>query len=141
MLEKRFADYSILSLRFMIVLIFLYHGIPKSLNWSLAAEKFVDMGFPGFLGPITGIVEVIASIFILLGIYSKSSNLLLAFIMAGALIGVHIPDSIQQAKLTAGLERDLMLLVGVIVLAAFGPGLLSLSSPSSSSSKQSTVEN
>lgn len=135
MLQKRFADYSLLSLRLMIVLIFLYHGIPKSINWTLAAQKFVDMGFPGFLGPITGIVEIIASILILFGLYSKVSNLILAFIMAGAIAGVHIPDSLAQAKVTAGLERDLMILVGVLVLAAVGPGILSISS------KRSALEN
>ncbi|MEM9908713.1 MAG: DoxX family protein [Cyanobacteria bacterium P01_D01_bin.44] len=86
------------------------------------------MGFPGFLGPITGIAEVIASVLILLGLYSKLSNLLLAFIMAGAIAGVHIPASVEQATVTAGLERDLMILVGVLVLAAFGPGILALSS-------------
>ncbi|MEM8809941.1 MAG: DoxX family protein [Cyanobacteria bacterium P01_G01_bin.38] len=128
MLKHRFADYSLLLLRLMVVFIFLYHGLPKAINWPLAMQKFVDMGFPGFLGPITGIVEVIASVLILLGLYSKLSNLLLAVIMAGAIAGVHIPASLAQATVTAGLERDLMILVGVLVLAAFGPGILSLSS-------------
>lgn len=122
----RFSDYSLVLLRLMIVLIFLYHGVPKAINWPLAMEKFINMGFPGFLGPITGIVEVVASVLILLGLYSKASSFLLAFIMAGAIAGVHIPASLAQATVTAGLERDLMILVGVLVLAAFGPGLWTL---------------
>lgn len=125
MLNGRFSDYSLLLLRLMVVFIFLYHGVPKALNWSLAAEKFVGMGFPGFLGPITGIVEVITSVLILLGLYNKISNLVLAFIMAGAIAGVHIPASVAAGTVTAGLERDLMLLAGVIVLAALGAGALS----------------
>ena len=127
MANGRFSDYSLLLLRLMVVFIFLYHGVPKALNWSLAAEKFVGMGFPGFLGPITGIVEIITSVLILIGLYNKISNLILAFIMAGAIAGVHIPASVSAGTVTAGLERDLMLLAGVIVLAALGSGAWSLS--------------
>ena len=127
MANGRFSDYSLLLLRLMVVFIFLYHGVPKALNWSLAAEKFVGMGFPGFLGPITGIVEIVTSVLILVGLYNKISNLILAFIMAGAIAGVHIPASFAAGAVTAGLERDLMLLAGVIVLAALGSGAWSLS--------------
>ena len=131
MLRLRFEDYALVSLRYMIVLIFLYHGIPKAFFWTAAMDKFVEMGFPGFLGPITGFVEIITSILIVLGFYSKISNLILAFIMAGALVGVHIPASIQQGTVTAGLERDLMLIVGVLYLAAVEPGVLTLTSRAS----------
>ena len=128
MSRSNLENYSLLLLRLMVVIIFLYHGIPKAIFWPAASQKFVEMGFPGFLGPITGIVETILSVFVLVGIYSRFSNLVFAFIMAGALTGVHIPDSIAQGILTAGLERDLMLIVGVLVLAAFGPGAWSISS-------------
>ena len=37
---------------------------------------------PGFLGPITGIVEVVFGVFILIGLYHKWSNLVLLFIIA-----------------------------------------------------------
>ena len=133
-MKLRLEDYSLLLLRLMVVVIFLYHGVPKAINWPLAMQKFVDMGFPGFLGPITGFVEIITSVLILIGLYAKISNLILAFIMAGALAGVHIPDSFAQGILTAGLERDLMLLVGVLVLAAFDSRGWSLSS------RRSTLE-
>ena len=128
MSKQRLGDYSLLLLRLMIVFIFLFHGIPKAINWPLAAQKFVDMGFPGFLGPITGIVEIIVSVLILVGLYTKISSLVLAFIMAGAIAGVHIPASFEQGTVTAGLERDLMILVGVLVLAALGAGAWSLAS-------------
>ena len=134
MSNLRLDAFALLLLRLMIVFIFLYHGIPKAINWPLAAEKFVSMGFPGFLGPITGFVEIITSILILLGLYMKVSNLILAFIMAGAIAGVHIPASLAQGTVTAGLERDLMLLAGVLVLAALGPGAFALSLRSANTS-------
>ena len=126
MSKQRLEDYSLLLLRLMIVFIFLFHGIPKAINWPLAAQKFISMGFPGFLGPITGIVEIIASVVILVGLYTRISSLVLTFIMTGAIAGVHIPASLEQGTLTAGLERDLMLLVGLLLLATFGSGALSL---------------
>lgn len=137
MSKYQFSDYSLLFLRLMVVFIFLYHGIPKAVNWTLAMQKFVDMGFPGFLGPITGIVEVITSLLILLGLYFKTSNLLLICIMAGAIAGVHIPASLAAGNVTAGLERDLMVLAGLLVLVAFGSGVWSLAPSQSGLKNQS----
>ena len=39
----------------------------QAINWGFAAEKFVGFGLPGFLGPITGIAEVVASGFLIVG--------------------------------------------------------------------------
>lgn len=103
--------------RILIVAIFLWHGIPKAFNPSVATEKFVAMGFPGFLGPIVGIVEVVAAIFILIGFWHKRANIVLAIIIAVAVIFVHAPKGV-----TAGLERDLLIIAANIILIVFGPG-------------------
>ncbi|MDJ0705513.1 MAG: DoxX family protein [Leptolyngbyaceae cyanobacterium MO_188.B28] len=128
--NHQFRDYSLLLLRLVVVFVFLYHGFPKALDWPMAAEKFVGFGLPGFLGPITGIVEVVASAFILFGIFHRWSNLVLLFIIAGAIATVQIPGSLSSGAVSAGLERDLLILAGTLVLVAFGPGALSLSSRS-----------
>ena len=119
--HNKFANYALLSLRILLVLIFLYHGVPKAIFWSAAMEKFVGFGLPGFLGPITGIVEVIASVLLLFGRFWKITNLVLLFIIAGALATVQIPGFIADASKVAGLERDLLILVGHITLLAFNP--------------------
>lgn len=61
----RSTDYALLILRLATVFVFLPHGIGKALDWPMATSMFAGMGFPGFLGPITGIVEVIASLLLL----------------------------------------------------------------------------
>ena len=122
----QFLNVSLLLLRLVMVFIFLYHGFPKAIDWPMATAKFIGFGLPGFLGPITGIVEVVASVFILLGLYHRWSNLVLLFIIAGAIATVQIPGSLSAATVSAGLERDLLILVGTLVLAAAGPGALSL---------------
>ena len=124
--HSKFSNYALLSLRILLVLIFLYHGVPKAIFWSAASEKFVGFGLPGFLGPITGIAEVIASVLLLFGRFWKITNSILLFIIAGALATVQIPSIIADpSKIAsldvAGLERDLLILVGHVTLLAFVP--------------------
>lgn len=124
--HNQFQGYSLLLLRLVMAFIFLFHGIPKAINWSMAAQKFIAMGFPGFLGPIVGIVEVIASVLILVGLFSKWDNLALLVIIAGAIAGVQLPASLEAGTVTPGLERDLLIATAAIALIAFGPGALGL---------------
>ena len=115
--------WSLLGLRLVIAVIFLYHGWPKATDWSMAMEKFVAMGFPGFLGPLVGIVEVIAAVLIVVGIWHNWANWALAVIVFVAIVGVQIPNAVRSGVLLpAGLERDLLILAGNFVLAVHGPG-------------------
>lgn len=108
---------SFFGLRLLIAAIFLWHGFPKATDFAAASEKFVEFGLPGFLGPVTGIVEVVAGIALLLGLMHRLTVATLIVIILGALVTVQIPGGI-----TAGLERDLMILLGLFVLFATGPG-------------------
>ena len=119
--QPNFQTYALLILRLTLVAIFLYHGLPKAIFWSMATEKFVGFGLPGFLGPITGIAEVIASIALLFGRFWKTSNLVLLFIIAGAIVTVQLPNFLADMSKVAGLERDLLILVGHLTLLAFPP--------------------
>ena len=119
--RNKFSVYALLGLRILLVLIFLYHGVPKAIFWSFASEKFISFGLPGFLGPITGIAEVIASVLLLFGRFWKISNLVLIFIITGALVTVQIPYFMADTSKVAGLERDLLILVGHLILLAFNP--------------------
>lgn len=119
--NSKFQFYALWILRVTLVLIFLYHGAPKAIFWDAAMEKFVGFGLPGFLGPITGIAEVIAGVLLLTGRFWAAANLVLLFIIAGAIATVQLPAFLGDAKKVAGLERDLLILVGHLVLLAFGP--------------------
>ncbi|MEM9273140.1 MAG: DoxX family protein [Cyanobacteria bacterium P01_F01_bin.143] len=119
--QSNFQNYALLILRLSLVAIFLYHGLPKAIFWSMATEKFVGFGLPGFLGPITGIAEVVASVALLFGRFWKASNWILLFIIAGAIVTVQLPGFLENAKKVAGLERDILILVGHLTLLAFPP--------------------
>lgn len=119
-------QFSLLLLRLVVVSNFLYHGFPKAVNWAMASEKFIGFGLPGFLGPITGIVKVIASVLILIGIQNFWANWVLVAIMAGAIATVQFPKALSEGAYITGLERDLMILVACAVSTAFGPGAFAL---------------
>jgi len=126
-MKKEWNNRSLLLLRLIIAAVFLYHGWPKATQWSMAMDKFVGMGFPGFLGPIVGIAEVVGAVLILLGIWHAWANYAMALIIVVAIAGVQIPGAIEAGKLlTAGLERDLLILAGTLVLALHGPGICAL---------------
>jgi len=112
---------SLAALRVVIVLIFLWHGAPKAFKPGAAMEKFAGMGLPPILGPITGWAEVIASAALLLGAGTPWASAVLAVIMVGAIGTVQAAKGIQP-----GLERDVLILAGTLVLAAFGPGCCSI---------------
>ena len=125
--STKFQTYALWALRILLVLIFLYHGWPKATDWSMATDKFIGFGLPGFLGPITGIVEVIAAVLLLFGRFWQATNLVLLFIIAGAIATVQIPNFLGDSSKVAGLERDLLILVGHLVLLAFPPKKVSSS--------------
>lgn len=123
-------DLSLLALRMILAGIFLYHGAPKAFDWALATGKFMKMGFPGFLGPIVGITEVLGGVMLIIGARNRETNLALAGIISVAILGVQIPGALKAGKfLTAGLERDLLMLLGHGVLLAFGAGALKIKAP------------
>ena len=119
--SKKIQDTVLLFLRLVIVFVFLWHGVPKAFYIEMAVQKFNAMGFPGFLGPVIGWVEIIAGSFILIGFRNKWANLLLTAVIIVAILGVQLPKGV-----TAGLERDILLLAATLVSAFFGPGLFSV---------------
>jgi len=114
-------EYSLLGVRLAVAFVFLWHGVPKALDPGMAVEKFIGFGWPGWVGPITGGVEVVAGLLLVAGLLARWAAAVLAVIILGALVTVQIPGGIS-----AGFERDLLLLLTTIYLALNGPGGLSV---------------
>lgn len=108
---------SMLVLRVLIAAIFLWHGVPKALDPGAGAAKFVDFGLPGPLGPAVGIVEVVAGLLLAAGVVQRWAAGALLVIILGALAIVQLP-----AGITAGLERDLLVTAGLLVILAHAAG-------------------
>lgn len=108
---------ALLASRLVVAAVFLWHGVPKAFDFPAAVDKFVGFGLPGFLGPITGWVEVLAGVALILGVFHRWAALALAVVIVGALVTVQIPRGVSP-----GLERDLLILSSLLLLAAAGPG-------------------
>lgn len=104
-------DISILVLRLTIAAIFLWHGFPKVIGPEAAMGSFVGIGLPGWLGPITGWVEVLAGIMLAAGFRHRWAAGALLVVIVGALVTVQIPGG-----MSSGLERDVLIFVGLLVL-------------------------
>lgn len=103
--------------KLLIVAIFLWHGLPKVLDPTTASERFMAWGLPGLLGPITGWVEVLVAPLLYVRATRRIAAAVLAAIIVGALVAVQVPGGI-----TAGLERDLLILAALGFLGFSGAG-------------------
>ena len=121
-----YRDIILLLARLLVAAIFLYHGWPKATDWQMASSKFEGMGFPGFLGPVVGIIEVFSAILLILGWFHSLANILLIGVILVAIVAVQLPQGFVPS-----LERDLQILLLNLVLLAFGPGSYSVDSRSS----------
>lgn len=128
-------DFSLLATRLVVAVIFLWHGAEKAFWPDVGVQKFVDMGFPGTLGPIIGGVEVAIAILLIVGIGTRYVTALGAAIIVVAVIGVQMAKGYQ-----AGLERDLLILAASSILITHGPGSWALMLGKASEKPDSPVE-
>jgi putative oxidoreductase len=129
----------VLAGRILLALMFITAGYPKLLDPSGTAGMISGAGLPAatLLAYLAGIFELVAGLFILVGFRTKITALLLAaFCVFTALVfhsgSINIPDFPEGANglLTVfnGLMmwKNITIAGGFLVLAAFGPGALSI---------------
>ncbi|MXO02901.1 DoxX family protein [Shinella zoogloeoides] len=129
----------VLAGRILLALMFITAGYPKLLDPSGTAGMISGAGLPAatLLAYLAGLFELVAGLFILVGFRTKITALLLAaFCVFTALVfhsgSINIPDFPEGANglLTVfnGLMmwKNITIAGGFLVLAAFGPGALSI---------------
>ena len=119
--EKLLNDVVFIGLRSAVGVIFILHGISK-LDPGFA-QNLPNMGLPAEMAIPIALAELIAGIFIVLGILSRLSASLISIIMLGAIFMVKGAQSITGK---GGIELDLILLASVLVIMIVGPGRISL---------------
>lgn len=120
----QYNDAGLLLLRITIAVIFVYHGLPKL---SKAKAMSAMMGMPAGMIFMLGMVEILASLGIALGVFTQVSALLLAVVMVGA-IGMKamkwgVPFSAMDKT---GWEFDLILLFASIAILLGGGGSIGI---------------
>ena len=132
-------DVVVLVGRILLAAMFILAGYPKLLDPAGTAGMITNAGFPAatLLAYIAGLFELVAGLFILVGFQTRITAWLLAiFCVFTALIfhggSINIPDFPEAANGLLTMFNGLMMMKnltiagGFLVLAAFGPGALSL---------------
>lgn len=123
--------YAGLALRIPLGIIFAAHGAQKLFGWfggyglQGTGQWMASIGLePGVvMAALAGSAEFFGGIFLLLGLFTRASALVLAFTMLVAIVSVHLSNGLFMTN--NGYEFGLALLAGAISLMISGAGNLS----------------
>ncbi len=119
---NKFQDASLLALRLIVAAIFLYGGYGKLFIWSTPPE-----GMPTamiLLMKFLSIVEPIGAVALIAGFLTRWAAAGLAIIMVGAVFFLKLMLNVTwfTGQQGSGIDYVLLILVGCMVLMAFGGG-------------------
>ena len=125
-------DGVVLAGRILLSIVFFLGGYDKITNVAMTAEVFSGFGLPmgSPLVVVTAIFELVAAVFIVVGFQTRiAAWLLAAFCIASGYIG-HYGQGGDDPMLSLmnwqSFQKNLAMAGGFLVLAAFGPGRLSI---------------
>lgn len=122
------ASWTILALRLVLGIIFLVHGRAKRAMWKMSPSEQMSAGMIKLMR-ILSIIEPIAGILMILGLFTHLSALAMGIIMLGALrYKIAVWKMPFMAQNNTGWEFDLLILASALVIFVAGPGALSAAS-------------
>jgi uncharacterized membrane protein YphA (DoxX/SURF4 family) len=119
-----FTDITVLGLRLAIGFSFIVHGLSKLDEGGVGfAAMLTNWGMPPELALPIGYIELLAGIFLTVGILTRISSIAIGVIMLGAIFAVKGATALIGQ---GGVELDLIILGAVALLGIFGPGRFSI---------------
>ncbi|HID94133.1 MAG TPA: DoxX family protein [bacterium (Candidatus Stahlbacteria)] len=100
--------------------LFKINDLKRTIYWF----ESVSIPFPTLLAYIVSGLESIGIILLVLGLFTRYISILLAFVMIGAIMFVHLPNGFLASN--HGFEIPLYYLIFLMIFATFGAGKYSL---------------
>lgn len=124
MLDAATAPYGVLLLRVALGVLFIAHMSVKLFIFkpSGTAQYFASLGVPGWMGPLTILVEAVGGVCLILGILPRYAAIALLPTMFGTIALVHGKNGWMFNNTGGGWEYPAFWAVALIVLALLGDG-------------------
>lgn len=124
---ERNAELGIAIFRIAVGIVFAAHGAQKLFTFGLGgvSQAFAQMGIPlaTVAGPLVALVEFFGGLALIVGFGTRVAPLLLAGVMLGAIVFVHLRGGFF---LPTGVEFAFTLLAANVGLTLAGPGALAI---------------
>lgn len=128
----KLKEYSMLSIRIALGVVFLAHGGQKlfglfggkGLEGTIGFMKMLGFAPAAFWGTMLACAEFFGGLFALLGLFSRWAGFFLAIVMAVATFAVHLKNGLFLSN--KGFEFSGSLLCMAIALMIYGGGKLSI---------------
>lgn len=129
--NNNMGEWSLALLRIVLGVIFLYHGYLKLFvagGFKMTAEFMagifgVSLAAGAWLGLLVSVAEFAGGVFLVLGVVTRWTALVLIFEMLVALFAVHLRNGFLVSK--GGYEFVLVLIAGLAVVYSSGAGKIS----------------
>ena len=131
MAKNNLSQWSLTLLRVVLGFIFTYHGYLKlfATGGFVGTAGFLTalkIPFPLYSALLIAVVEFFGGIFLILGMVTKWSTILLFIEMLVAFFKVHLKNGLLISQTAYGYEFVLLILVSLVVVLANGAGKLSM---------------
>lgn len=121
----RSTDFGLLLLRIALAGLMLFHGMHKLIyGVGFIGDMLAAIGLPSFIAYGSLLAELVASLMIICGIWTRLASVVFAGNMVVAILMAHASEMFSLSPMTGGLviELPLLYLLGAAVLCLTGGG-------------------
>ena len=129
--KNNLSQWSLALLRVVLGFILMYHGylklfMPGGFTGTIGFMAALNMPFPLYSALLIAVLEFAGGIFLILGMVTKLTAILLFIEMLVAFFKVHLHNGLLISQTAYGYEFVLLILAALIIILVNGAGKFSL---------------